>query len=95
MYIYTNNDKPEYGFHMLYLQNKQIDWKGLGKSYKTDWRKLIVGKPKEEAVKSFQDHCFKITYEHFPTKVGKLAGKKRRIPKDHKILMRRRSKLNK
>ena len=91
----TNNEEQEYGFHMLDLQNKQIDWKGLGKSYKTDWRKLIVGKTKEEAVKSFQDHCVKITYEHVPKKLGKPGGRKRRIPRDRRILMRRRTKLDK
>ena len=91
----TNNEGQKYGFHMLDLQNKQIDWKGLGKSYKTDWRKLIVGKTKEEAAKSFQDHCVKITYEHVPKKLGKPGGRKRRIPRDRRILMRRRTKLDK
>ena len=95
IYIYTNNDKPEYGFHILYLRNKQIDWKGLGKSYKTDWKKLIVGKTKEEAAKSFEDHCIKKTYEHVPKKVGKPTGKKKRIPRDRRILMRRRTKVDK
>merc|ERR1711874_440602 len=86
---------PEYGFHMLDLQNKQIDWKGLGKSYRTDWKKTDSGKDKKEAVKSFQDHCVKKTYEHVPKKVGKPTGKKRRIPRDHRILMRRRTKVDK
>ena len=80
---------------MLDLQKKEIDCKGLGKSYKTDWRKLIVGKTKEEAVKSFKDHCVKITYEHVPKKLGKPSGKKRRIPRDCRISMRRRTKLDK
>ena len=88
-------NEPEYGFHMLDLQNKQIDWKGLGKSYKTDWRKLIVGKTKEEAVKSFQDHCIEKTYEQVPKKLGKPSGKKRRIPRDRRILMRRKTKVDK
>ena len=80
---------------MLDLQNKQIVWKGLGKSYKTDWRKLIVGKTKEEAVKSFQDYYVKITYEHVPKNLGKPGGRKRCIPRDSRILMRRRIKLDK
>ena len=94
-HVKTNKNEPEYGFHMLDLQNKQIDWKGLGKSYRTDWKKLIVGKTKKEAVKSFQDHCVKKTYEHVPKKVGKPTGKKRRIPRDRRILMRRRAKVDK
>ena len=80
---------------MLDLQNKQIDWKSLGKSYKTDWKKLIVGKTKEEAVKSFEDHCIEKKYKHVPKKVGKSIGKKRRIPRDRRILMRRRTKVDK
>ena len=90
-----NNNGPEYGFHMLDLQSKQIDWEGLGKSYRTDWRKLIVGKTKKEAITSFQDHCVKKTYEYVPEKVGKPSGKKRRIPRDRRILMRRRNKVDK
>ena len=27
----TNKNEPEYGFHMLDLQSKQIAWKDLGK----------------------------------------------------------------
>ena len=91
----TNKNKSEYGFHMLDLQSKEINWKSLGKSYRTDWRKLIIGKTKEEAITSFQDHCVKKTYEYVPKKVGKPSGKKRRIPRDRRILMRRRAKVDK
>ena len=54
-----------------------------------------MGKTKEEAVKSFENHCIERTYEHVPKKLGKPTGKKRRIPRDRRILMRRRTKVDK
>ena len=55
---------------MLDHQSKQIVWKNVGKSYKTDWRKLIVGKTKKEVLTSFKDHYVKETYVYDPKKVG-------------------------
>ena len=54
---------------MLDHQSKQIVWKNVGKSYKTDWRKLIVGKTKKEVLTSFKDHYVKETYVYDPKKV--------------------------
>lgn len=85
----TNNNGPEHGPHKPDLQSKETDWESPGKPHRTDWKKLIVGKTKEEAITSFQDHCVKKSYEHAPEKAGKPPGKKRRIPRDRRTPMRR------
>ena len=56
---------------MLNLKDKKIDWKKLGKSYKTDWKKLLVGKSQREMKIAFHKHCARITYEYAPKKTGK------------------------
>ena len=90
----ANEKGSAHGFHKLNLQSKKIDWDSLGKSYKTDWRKMLVGKTEIEAKTMFHEYCVKKTSEYAPKKVGKSSERKRRIPRDRKILMRRRAKID-
>ena len=55
---------------------------------------MIVGKTEIEARTLFHKYCVKKTSEHAPRKEGKSSNKKRRIPKDQKILMRKRTKVD-
>ena len=43
---------------------------------------------------AFHNHCTSITYEHAPKKTGTPSKKKRHIPRDRRILMRRRAKVD-
>ena len=76
----TNEKHPEYGFHMLNLQEKGIDWKNLGKSYKTDWKKLLAGKSDREMKSAFHEHCIGKTYEYAPKRSGPPTRTKKGSP---------------
>ena len=86
---------PEYGFHELNFHDKGIDWEGLGKACKTDWNKMLRGKPEREGKSAFHDHCLEKAYEFVPRKLRPRTNGKKRIPRDRRILMRRRTKVYK
>ena len=88
------NHESNSDFRMLNFQNEEIDWINLGKSLKTDWRKMFDGKSIREINSAFYDHCFKKSSDYVPEKSRPSNKRKKFIPTDRRILMRRRAKVD-
>ena len=91
----TKQKGSDYGFHMLNLQDEEIDWVSLGKACKTDWKEMLKGKSEREKKTAFHNHCLEKAYEYIPKKSRPPNKRKKCIPRDRRILMRRRTKVYK
>ena len=83
-------------FADLNFFNENVDWSGLEEDMKNqEWDSIFHNLDPNQMLRKFQDICFETANKYVPMKHSKSSGKERdHIPRDRKILMRRRRRVN-
>ena len=82
-------------FSSLNFFSDDIDWSQLDSALNMDWSAEFAEKTPNEKFEHFISICQTISTQHVPQKRSSAQSRKSKIPRERRILMRRRTKVNK
>ena len=86
--------RKEEGFFALNYHHKSVDWDAIDARFSAmQWRQMLQSRPAQEMVEIIYQSLLEVCLEYIPKKLSQTRH--HHIPRDRRILMRKRTKLQK